>query len=50
MTKKINFRPNFGQNLGPQTFFFLGGGGADLDLLGPISQKHFPRGKTSTIS
>ena len=27
-----------------------GGGGTDLDLLGPISQKHFPRGKTSTIS
>ena len=30
--------------------FFCGVGGADLDLLGPISQKHFPRGKTSTIS
>ena len=48
--KKLTSDPILAKIWVPKHFFFFGVGGADLDLLGPISQKHFPRGKTSTIS
>ena len=48
--KKLTSDPILAKIWVPKHFFFLGWGGADPDPLGPISQKHFPRGKTSTIS